>query len=199
MSCGASTDGETPMRTKTVVCFTLLCALASNVRAQTPEGSFTGLAGKIGRSVSVTDGSGRQTKGKLTEVSPSLLALSVVGNRQTFDVATVRTVTARQRNTGRGARWGFLVGAGLGLYGAINTQECGGPDRPRCEGMDNPLVAAMFVGFMGGLGAGLGAGVGAMSTRERLIYTAPDAPSSIRLTVSAVVHKDVVRLLGAVR
>ncbi len=161
-----------------LACFVLFCMVGSSISAQSSGAtSFPDFAAKmkVGRTISITDSAGRQTTGKVTAVSPTSLELLVGGTRQTFDAARVQTITARQRNTGRGAKWGFLVGAALTVVSVVGSSspDCSVVD---CKSFDSPLFIIPFVGVMGGLGASVGAGIGAASTRERVIYRAQPRP-----------------------
>jgi hypothetical protein len=164
-----------------LACVALFCMVESSISAQSSGAtSFSGLPGtmKVGRTISITDSAGRQTAGKLTEVSGTSLELLVGDTRERFDADRVQTITARQRNTGRGAKWGFLVGA---AFAAVSVVRSSSPDCSvvDCKGMDSPLFIIPLVGFIGGLGAGVGAAIGAASTRERVIYRAQPRPVGV--------------------
>ncbi len=186
------------MRTA-VASFAVMCVVGVNLSAQAPATSFEELSGKlrIGSTVYVTDTSGRQTKAKLADLSPSSLELITREGRRTFDAATVQKITERRRNTGRGAKWGFLAGVALGVAGAVNDGE--GCPPAGCQGMDSPFLLAALVATIGGMGAGVGAIIGSGSTRDRLIYTAPTIRSPKGLTVAPVVHRNGVGIISTVR
>lgn len=108
----------------------------------------------VGRLVSVTDHRGRTTKGRLIEVSPTVLAVlerdSLGGSRRTTipaaDVVQVR-------------RWdrlwnGLLIGAGIGagVTAGVVQHQCG-PRNRECSANVGNVLAVALVAALAGAGA----------------------------------------------
>jgi hypothetical protein len=143
----------------------LLIGLPAAARAQELAGSFDQLRVlvKSGDTVRVTDGNGREARGAIVDLSASALSLRVDGERRTFLERDIATIHQRRNDSlANGARWGFVVGAGLGvLAGAViaSEYENGGT-------AFIPLLALTY----GGLGAGVGAGIDAMHPSDQVIF-----------------------------
>jgi hypothetical protein len=118
---------------------------------------------KSGDTVRVTDRRGEETRGAIVDLSPSSLALRVDGTQRTFLERDIAAIHQRRHDSlANGTRWGFLVGAGLGvLAGAVVASEYrdGG-------GVFIPLLALTY----GGMGAGVGAGIDAMHSSDQVIF-----------------------------
>lgn len=143
----------------------LLTLPVPGVEAQELAGSFDQLRVlvKAGDTVRVTDRTGDEVRGRLTDVSSSSLMLRVNGARRTFLEGDVAAIHQRRPDSlANGAKWGFAVGAGLGvLAGVVIASEYkdGGT-------AVIPLLALTY----GGLGAGVGAGIDAMHSSDQVIF-----------------------------
>lgn len=143
----------------------LLTLPVPSVGAQELAGSFDQLRVlvKAGDTVRVTDRAGDEVRGRLTDISPSSLTLRVDGARRTFLEGEIAAIHQRRHDSlANGAKWGFAVGAGLGvLAGAVIASEYkdGGT-------AVIPLLALAY----GGMGAGVGAGIDAMHSSEQVIF-----------------------------
>lgn len=156
-------------------------AMASLAEAQTAA-SFDRLALVInqGDHVTLTDSSGRSMRGRILDLSPSTLALSVNGIRQDVFGAEVATIRRSRRDPLKnGAVTGFLSGAGIAAGLLLGS---------RCA---DARVVLAAVSIYGAAGAGIGAGVDALIQGEHVIYTAPGtAPRANRgFTVAPVVSR----------
>ena len=147
-------------------CFGLLLTLPAASNAQELAGSFEQLRVlvKAGDTVRVTDGSGEEVRGAITGLSSSSLALTSGGTRRTFLENDVAAVYQRRNDSlANGAKWGFIVGASLGVLGGIaiaREYESGG------GGAFIPLLGVVY----GSIGAGAGAGIDAMHRSEQVIF-----------------------------
>lgn len=154
----------------------LVAVLVSTVEAQELAGSFDQLRVLVrkGDTVTVTDADDRQVKGSLLELSPASLALMVDGTPRTFLEADVAAIRQRRPDSlANGAKWGFAVGASLGvLAGLTLTSEY--------EGGAIAFMSALAA-IYGGLGAGAGAGIDALHSGHQVIYARRRAASSISL------------------
>ena len=118
---------------------------------------------KPGDTVRVVDGANEEVRGTITELSPSSLTLRVDGTRQTFLERDATAVYQRRNDSlANGARWGFVVGAALGVLGGVaiaREYESGG------GGAFIPILGLVY----GSIGAGAGAGIDAMHRSEQVI------------------------------
>ena len=155
-----------------LACFGLLLTLPAAGNAQELAGSFEQLRVlvKPGDTVRVTDGAGEDVRGTITDLSPSSLALRVGGTRRTFLETNITAIHQRRNDSlANGAKWGFIVGASLGVLGGIaiaREYENGG------GGAFIPILGLVY----GSIGAGAGAGIDAMNPSEQPIYTRRGAP-----------------------
>src|SRR5689334_24834835 len=105
-----------------LMCFALLITLPAVAGAQELAGSFDQLRVlvKAGDTVRVTDSAGEEVRGTLTDLSSSSLALRVGGTRRTFLETDITAIHQRRNDSlANGAKWGFVVGASLGVLGGI--------------------------------------------------------------------------------
>ena len=154
-----------PTLSRALVIGLLLTVPAAATEAQELAGSFEQLRVlvKTGDTVRVTDGSGQDVRGSIVDLSASALSLRVNGERRTFSERDVAAIHQRRHDSlANGTKWGFAVGAGLGvLAGAViaSEYESGGT-------AFIPLLALTY----GGLGAGVGAGIDAMHPSDQVIF-----------------------------
>ena len=173
----------------TLACLLFVGGFSSPAGAQSVASSFSEIENSVkrGKTIYVTDDAGQKIKGKLADLSGTSLTLLVSGEKQTVAESRVREIRVRERKTRQGATIGLLIGIGLGLFGAVNTEECVG-----CPSGDELVVGGM-VG-LAGLGAGIGAVFGAEQSRERLVYRAgPRPPVAFSLAPLASSHGTGVR------
>ena len=151
----------------------------SSAPAQPVANSFEELRQVLKKSqtVVVTDASGRQTKGKVADVSASSLVVSIPETRA-FAEGTVREI--RRTDTSRnGALIGLVVGVGAGIA-AIKAMCYDGPD---C----GPWL--MVGAETAGIGAAIGAGIDALVNKGgKVIYRSPQ--QTPELTISPLLGKD---------
>lgn len=155
------------------MCFALFITLPAAASAQELAGSFEQLRVlvKAGDTVRVTDATGEELRGTITDLSSSSLSLRVGSTRRTFLENDVTAIHQRRNDSlANGARWGFVVGAALGVLGGITIAteyENGG-------GVAFiPILGLVY----GSIGAGAGAGIDAMNRSEQPIYARRAAPS----------------------
>ena len=149
--------------------------------AQEPVKSFDQLNTRLkpGDTIWVTDGQGREVKGKIQALAPEAITLKGDGPR-TFVAGDVRLISERRRDSlANGALIGLAVGGvGTGLACLASTE---GPDQGWC------LLAALVYG---GIGAGIGVGIDALIPGKKLVaYRAPGSAGSsqARLSIAPVV------------
>jgi hypothetical protein len=185
-----------------VACFCLHIASARTVGAQPPTSSFVELVGKLrpGTTVFVTDDGGRKIKGKIARLSASSLELLSGGTQEDLAESRVLQITERLRNTRKGAKYGFLIGAGLGVLSVMNvdcpTTETG---HTRCENTDSLGFMVPMVFAIGGIGSAVGSGIGAISTHEHLIYRATGVHPGRPLVFAPFVSKEGAGLTASLR
>lgn len=133
--------------------------------AQPAARSFDELRSKVnaGQTVFVTDATGRQTKGKVADISGSTLVI-ITPETRTFTDAAITDIRITD------SRWdGALIGAGVGAGLAIWDYSID-PSEP-----GNAAIFAVGIG----LGAAIGAGIDALRARPgRTVYRSPRAAVS---------------------
>jgi hypothetical protein len=148
-------------------------------RAQELAGSFDQLRVlvKPGDTVRVTDSTGQEARGTIATLSSTSLELLVEGNRRSFLETDVQTIRQRRSDPlGNGAKWGFGIGAALGLFGGLAL----------ASEYDNAAAAVPLMAlFYGGLGAGIGVGIDAMISSDQVIFSRTTATSAQVTPVSA--------------
>ena len=135
------------------------------VHAQEVAGSFDQLRVlvKAGDKITVSDDAGRETTGRVAELSSSSLALIAEGQRHDLRAEQVNTIRQRRSDSlANGAKWGFGIGAGLGLLAGIAIAS-------EYDDEDGAFIAVATL-LYGGLGAGVGVGVDAMISSNQIIY-----------------------------
>jgi len=163
-----------------------LLVLPALAGAQEPVKSFDQLNTRLkpGDTVYITDTQGREIKGKIREFGPSALTLDS-GTAAIVQADAVRLIVERKpRPIGRGALWGFGIGAAAGLaLGVAVVADC--HDGDECAGAILGLA-----GFFGGIGAGTGVVIGALIPGKTLVlYRAPGSTgaSSARFSLAPVI------------
>ena len=145
--------------------FVLLHAGYAAADAQEVAGTFDQLRVlvKAGDKITVSDDAGRETTGRVAELSSSSLALIADGQRHDLGADQVNTIRQRRSDSlANGARWGFGVGAGLGLLAGIAIAS-------EYDDEDGAFIAVATL-IYGGLGAAVGVGVDAMISGNQIIY-----------------------------
>ena len=127
----------------------LFTALAQPAAAQGTAGSFEQLQVlvKPGDTVSVTDAAGRETTGKIAELSSSTLILLTADARREWTEDGVATIKQRRNDSlANGAIYGLAIGAGLAatLVAAVAAED---------EDIDGRDVAILLAAY-GAIGAG---------------------------------------------
>lgn len=160
--------------------------------AQTAASSFGELAAhlKPGKTVHVTDETGRKVKGKMTALSLSSLEVLVDGKKEIFAESRVREITERRRYTGAGAATGGSAGAIAGVLFGVFVG-------PRCS--CTVQAVAIGLGLFGGAGAGAGAAIGAARSYESVVYRSPGPRPAARVGLSPFVSKHGTGLAASVR
>ena len=154
-----------PLASRVVSLVLLLVSFATPGQAQELAGSFDQLRVlvKPGDTLRVTDKTGQVIRGSIAELSASSLALQVSGVRRTFLESDIASIYQRRPDSiANGAKWGFAVGAGLGVLGAVSIVR---------EYDDGGVALIPVLGLVyGAIGAGAGAGLDAMHSSEQAIY-----------------------------
>jgi hypothetical protein len=149
--------------------FTVAVALfPGDVRAQTVARSFEELQPilQVGQTVVVTDDSGRQTKGRLTDLSPSALVVSTPVKR-TFAEGTVAEIRFPD-SLSNGMLIGAAIGAGFATWDYLID-----PSEP-----GNAAIFAVAIG----MGTAIGAGIDALHKAGRVLYVSPQRLPGLELS-----------------
>jgi hypothetical protein len=145
-----------------------------NAAAQTAARSFAELQVrvKIGDTVYVIDGSGRETKGRIDLLSAASLQLRLNGNRREFLESTVTRVERRGRDSVRnGLLIGLGTGAVLGFLAGRGVDE--GPCPPSSECGQAELLGTFGGAFWGGVAGWI---TDALMRKREVVYLAPGQP-----------------------
>ena len=156
----------------------LVVVAPGRAAAQEPVKSFEHLNTrlKVGDTVWVTDTSGREVKGKLSELTPSSLTLSGGGQVRTLQGPDVRAVVERPRDSlkfGTLLGLGIGVGIGVGLVAAVGEAD-----------------GSVFLGIsmLGAMGAGIGAGIdAAIPMPKRPVYLSETGSSKRPVSWSPII------------
>jgi hypothetical protein len=144
---------------------------------------------KTDETVVVTTGDGRQTKGRIFEVSATSLVLDVPGSirgereRQVF--ASREVTTIRRKGPARIGGPGLLIGLALGVGATAITyaDSCNSPD-PECQAQ-----MAALVGLPAIVGGAVAGALIDNANRSELIYTAPFPVSRTSASIAPQVGK----------
>ena len=167
------------MQTKTWVAatvFILLLSSGGTAAGQEVAGSFDQLRVlvKPGDTITVSDDGGREMTGTIANLSSSSVALLVGDQRRDLQANQIAIIRQRRSDPlANGAKWGFGVGATIGLLTGIGLAS--GYD----AGNDSALIVFGTL-IYGGLGAGIGTGVDAMISGNQVIYARRAATVSVR-------------------
>ena len=152
----------------------LVASFAAGGEAQEVAGSFDQLRVlvKPGDTVSVTDATGQEARGAISDLSSSALAITVGGSRRRFLERDIDAIRQRRPDSlANGAKWGLAVGAGLGLLAGIAIAS-------EYDGGGGPLIPMLSLTY-GALGAGVGAGIDALVSSEQVIFARRGSPSAV--------------------
>ena len=149
----------------------LMLLAAASAEAQQVAGTFDQLLVlvKSGDTLTVTDGAGVRSRGKLADVSASSLELDIAGTRRMFRDADVTTIEKRGDDS---LRNGALIG--LVAAGAIFGPAIGAVTRDWGAAVAGGLIYA-------GLGAGIGVGIDALIQGDRVIYAASRPKTTVSI------------------
>jgi hypothetical protein len=139
---------------------------APMAQAASPDADKIRRRVKDGQKIVVTDDQGRTLSGRIGELSPDALMLLV--GRDTTKVPYDRIVSIdRPRDRlWDGALVGLVVGAGIGLAGAVAAAS----DDSGWGSPDPAQVALVLPPMLGGIGAAIGVGVDAAIRRDSNLY-----------------------------
>jgi hypothetical protein len=122
-----------------------------------------------GDTVSVTDDSGRETTGRIADLTATSLVFDQNGQqRQWREQDVVRIRQRRSDSLSNGALIGLAVGAGFGV--AIVAADWD------ADADNEAGLAALAIALYGGIGAGIGVGVDAMIQKRQVIFERRSAP-----------------------
>jgi hypothetical protein len=146
---------------------------APAVEAQEPATSLDQLRVlvKPGDTVTVTDETGRETRGKIASLSPSSLELAVDGGVRSFAEGNLRVVRQRRSDSLlNGTLWGLAIGAGVGLTSGFD-----GDGYDIAYGLGGAAV-------YGGIGAGIGVGIdAALKSNQTILFNPARSQASLTL------------------
>ncbi len=152
-----------------IAVFVTMVAMAATAHAQAPATTFPELANHltIGETVFVTNRAGKTVKGKVRQVSDSILVLGSGPDDLTLTASDVQRVARRGHTIRNGALIGLATGFVVGGAWAAGADEC----TYTC--FSSPAGVLALGGLFGSIGMGIGAGVGASLRREQVVFAAP--------------------------
>lgn len=135
---------------------------------------------KPGETVTVADAAGIEHRGRILALSSSSIDLTVDDTRRTFAESDVRTISQRRASPGKGAKWGFFVGSGVGVLGAL---EIAADDEWDYSELGKGGAIAVVLATYAGLGAAVGVGIGALIRQPHVVYAGrPTSSAALRLS-----------------
>jgi len=156
---------------------TLVAGMPHAAWAQVSASSFDqlGTTVKVGDTLYVTDATGREHKGKVTELSASSLTLQTGGVSRDFPAGSITAIARRRHDS---LLTGALIGAGAGVFaGWLQGKGAEAWD------FEMPNEAAYYALFAG-MGAGVGIAVDAAIPGKKVtIYPAVSASARARMHV----------------
>ena len=133
-----------------------------------------------GDSLTVTDASGQELRGRIVELSSTSMVMQARGQRRELFADDIQRITQpRHADLATGARWGLGVGAGFGLLTIASVAG-------NCRGCGAFVIANTVM--LGGVGAGIGVGIAASMTDQRLIYPRPRLP--VKVAVGPLIDRE---------
>jgi len=161
----------------TLAAISLLLAFAL-AAAQEPVRDFSQLNTRLkpGDTIWVTDGQGRQVKGRINSLAPDSLGVDAGGFR-TFSAGDVTMIHLREGDSlANGALIGLAVGAVAGALVMVAV----------CDGEAGCAPGGALLGA--GAGAGIGVGIDAARGGKRVLaYRAPGASGSACLSLAPLI------------
>jgi hypothetical protein len=155
---------------------------AATAHAQGSATNFDQLSVLVqsGDRLTVTGASGGVVEGRVLDLTSSTLTLQVDGQPRQFLLDDVRTISRQQHaDVGKGAAWGFGVGAGLALVGYAQT---GG-----CSSCGAVIVAGTVM--TGAIGAGIGAVFATATVHDHVIFSKPGT-ANVKLSAGPIVDRN---------
>lgn len=143
-----------------------LVSMAGTAHAQSSATTFAELPSRlsIGETVFVTNQSGQTVKGKVQQVTDTILVLRNGSDDLTLAASDVRRIARRGHTLRNGAIIGFAAGFTVGATWAATADDC----TYTC--FSSPAGVLMFGGLFGSIGMGAGAAVGDLLRREQVVY-----------------------------
>lgn len=169
------TEGYVRHLTIGVVVFVLLYAGGTRVEAQEVASSFHQLAVlvKPGDEITVVDVTGRETKGRIWNLSRDALILGTSAGPRQLGEVDVGLISQRR---GDSLKDGAIIGAVAGMTYIVSLAVL---LRDRDGGEVIIPTAAAGVVFFAGIGAAAGAGIDALISRRQVIYQKPAGRSRV--------------------
>ena len=166
---------------RTIALFIALMAMAAVAHAQAPATSFGELRSRlsIGDTLFVTDRAGKTVKGRVQQVTDTILVLRSGPDDLTLAASDVQRIARRGHEVRNGALIGLAAGFVVGGALAAASDEC----TYTC--FSSPAGVLTFGGLFGAIGMGVGAGVGASLRKEQVVF-ASAATGRARAAITAL-------------
>ncbi|HVH29313.1 MAG TPA: hypothetical protein VM818_21310 [Vicinamibacterales bacterium] len=162
---------------RTVPILVFLLSLGAVAHAQAPATLFSELQTrlKVGETVMVTNDSGETVKGRVVQVSGTVLVLRGRAGDLHVAASDVQRIERPRDTFWNGALTGSAVGFGAGALLAA-TDDCSGPGIGPCF---SDTEGVFYVGgIMGLMGLGVGVAVDAILHRERVVFVRTQSDSA---------------------
>ena len=157
-------DWKTDVVERLIAIFIATVSMAATAHAQAPATTFAELSNRLalGETVFVTNQAGRTVKGRVRQVSDTILLLRSGQDDLTLDASDVQRIARRGHTLRNGALFGLAGGFATGVLVAEGLG---------CSNFFCPAKNSMAIGGVFGLmGLGAGAAVGAALRRERVVF-----------------------------
>jgi hypothetical protein len=133
---------------------------------------------RTGDDVFVTDETGLETRGRVTEVHPFTLRLRVNGADRLWRWSDIDRLERRGDSLKNGIIAGLTTGGILGFFSIIAAFDAGGGGEAFPLLLSDGQIAMIF-GVSMGIGAGIGAGLDALVPGRTLLYLRPTKRMSV--------------------
>lgn len=179
-------------RSRRLLIAAVAMAIPATAGGQAPVQSFDQLERvlKVGQRVVVTDAEGRETKGKVQDLTSGQLVVQASDTRTFREPDVLKIRRASVHGVRNGILAGLGIGAAVGVAGFAATYHSG----------DDAVYYWAYIGTW--LSPAVGAGVGAIAGRawgNETVYIAPARTGAARVTVSPLLAKRATGLSVSVR
>jgi hypothetical protein len=137
-----------------------------------------------GRTLIIVDDDGLEIRGRVLQLTPEGLTMTIDGQIRTLAPSRVARVFVPGDSVKNGAAIGFLPGLVIGLGLGSYATQCGKYWPKSCPGSVKAANLMMGGLIIGGLSAAIGAGIDAIIAGRRLVYERPKAKAAVLMSLT---------------